>query len=583
TVEHDDIPSDIVTFKDANLEKAIRDALEIPTELLKKEDLAKLKELKYDGSKLAKNKRIADLTGIEYCTSLRLLHLYGNQIRDISALANLTSLTYTALPLNEISDIAALANLTSLTGLHLEDNQISDISVLGNLTNLKSLTLHHNQISDILVLENLTNLTRLSAGNQISDISVLENLTNLQGLTLHYNQISNISTLANLTSLTQLYLYNNQISDISVLSSLTKLTELRLEDNKIGDITPLVENTGISGTIELKGNPLSNTALSTHIPALKERGITVEHDEMPSDIIKMSNASFEVSLRKSIDIPDDILTPANTSPLVDLDLTNAGIVDLDMEALKSLPSLKSVNLTNNPLSSNAVVVQIPELESAGITVDLGTSVAAKVELSAEKLSIPASLASTTDITVTVTDASGRAVKRETVNLSVDQGTIQTPATNNGDGTYTATYAATDVAGEVQITAITSNGKFGLATIKLTETLVSAGKSALEISGNTTPETGEQVSVAITLLSEEGLPLSGQQVELKVSPEEKVAITPDTTKTDKEGKIVVTFTSGKAGVKIVKAVSGGVELASSAAVIFTGDEIAVAETVTAVAT
>ena len=43
-----------------------------------------------------------------------------------------------------------------------------------------------------------------------------------------------------------------------------------------------------------------------------------------------------------------------------------------------------------------------------------------MELSAEKSSMPASLASATDITVTVTDASGRAVKRETVNLSVDQ-------------------------------------------------------------------------------------------------------------------------------------------------------------------
>ena len=122
-------------------------------------------------------------------------------------------------------------------------------------------------------------------------------------------------------------------------------------------------------------------------------------------------------------------------------------MDLDVEALKALPKLKSINLTNNPLSKDAILVQIPELESAGITVDLGTSAAAKVELTAEQSSIPASLASTTDITVTVTGANGRVVKRETVNLSADKGTIQTPATNNGDGTYTATYTATDVAGD----------------------------------------------------------------------------------------------------------------------------------------
>jgi Leucine-rich repeat (LRR) protein len=76
---------------------------------------------------------------------------------------------------------------------------------------------------------------------------------------------------------------------------------------------------------------------------------------------------------------------------VDLDLTNAGIVDLDVEALKAFTNLKNLTLTNNPLSANAVLVQIPELESAGITIDLGTSDSAKVELSSEKPAIPASL------------------------------------------------------------------------------------------------------------------------------------------------------------------------------------------------
>ena len=78
------VPEDVVLFKDANLEKAIRDALGIPTELLKKEDLEKLKELKYDGSKLAENKRIADLTGIENCTSLTSLFLHYNRQITVS-------------------------------------------------------------------------------------------------------------------------------------------------------------------------------------------------------------------------------------------------------------------------------------------------------------------------------------------------------------------------------------------------------------------------------------------------------------------------------------------------------------------
>ena len=44
-----DMPEGVVLFKDANVEKAIRDALGIPIELLKKEDLEKLTELRYEG------------------------------------------------------------------------------------------------------------------------------------------------------------------------------------------------------------------------------------------------------------------------------------------------------------------------------------------------------------------------------------------------------------------------------------------------------------------------------------------------------------------------------------------------------
>jgi len=256
-------------------------------------------------------------------------------------------------------------------------------------------------------IEHCTSLTELDLdNNQVSDISILANLTNLTKLDLYGNEISDITAVSNLTSLTKLYLWENQISDVSPLANLANLTYLWLNSNKITDISPLVENTGISGIIKLQNNPLSNTALSTHIPALKARGITVEYDEAPTDMIKMSDSVLEAALRQAIDIPTDTLTPSNTSAIVDLDLTNTDVVDLDVEALKALASLKSINLTNNPLSANAVLVQIPELESAGITIDLGTSAATKVELSVTESTLPASLATTTDITITVTDVDG---------------------------------------------------------------------------------------------------------------------------------------------------------------------------------
>ena len=80
------MPEGVVLFKGANLEQAIRDALEIPTELLKKEDLEKLTELDYDGRDRGE---IVDLTGIEHCTRLFRLSLFASQISNIDPISNL--------------------------------------------------------------------------------------------------------------------------------------------------------------------------------------------------------------------------------------------------------------------------------------------------------------------------------------------------------------------------------------------------------------------------------------------------------------------------------------------------------------
>ena len=306
-----------VTFADPNLEAAVRDAIAIPTGPIYSSDLSELTYLD------ASEKNITDLTGLEYATSLTSLglaynqigdisplanlislttvDLWFNQITDISPLANLTSLTTLNLVNNQISDVSPLASLSSLTGLWLLDNQISNISPLAGLTNLTGLGLNRNQISDISPLANLTNLTLglWLAHNQISDISPLANLTSLTGLWLADNQISDISPLANLTSLTELYLGSNQVSDISPLANLTSLailelgdngishisslvdltslTELYLWDNQISDIESLVNNPGLSqgDTVDLRNNPLSDTAVNTYIPQLQERGVTV--------------------------------------------------------------------------------------------------------------------------------------------------------------------------------------------------------------------------------------------------------------------------------------------------------------------
>ena len=224
---------------------------------------------------------ISDLSPVSNLTSLKTLYSSCNRISDISPLENLTALTALVLDHNDqISDITVLANCIELEMLIIGSNQIEDISSLSNLTSLTHLDLGINQISDISALSILTSLTWLSLRfNQITDISPLSNLTAIIRLNLNNNQINDISPLSEYTSLEKLYLNNNLINDISPLSNLFALEDIELSNNQVSDISALVANSGIGSgdSVDLYDNPLSEEAISTQIPALRERGVNVRY------------------------------------------------------------------------------------------------------------------------------------------------------------------------------------------------------------------------------------------------------------------------------------------------------------------
>ena len=178
----------------------------------------------------------------------------------------------------DISDLTGVEFASNLEVLTIAHRSVSDLSPLAGLTRLKSLYLGHNVISDLSPLAGLTSLrTLLFYGNKVSDISPLVGLTNLEFLNIAANSISDLSLLAGLTELEYLKIDNNSISDLSPLAGLTKLETLYLLNNSISDLSSLVANTGLGAgdTIFLFGNPLSDTSINTHIPTLRNRGVTV--------------------------------------------------------------------------------------------------------------------------------------------------------------------------------------------------------------------------------------------------------------------------------------------------------------------
>ena len=181
----------IVEMPDPNLKQAVRETLALSNEIpLTQPEMLRLKTLD------ARDRQIADLTGLEYATNLIRITLPDNEISDLTPLARLMRLEYLWFWGNPISDLFPLMNLTALKRIDLAGGQISDISPLANLTQLTSINLRYNHIEDISALTNLNQLTKLRLNsNRIVDVSPLVNLTLLERLEIHNNSITDHSPL----------------------------------------------------------------------------------------------------------------------------------------------------------------------------------------------------------------------------------------------------------------------------------------------------------------------------------------------------------------------------------------------------
>ncbi len=288
-------PADgVVIFPDSNLEAIIREGIGKPTGEIYQYDLEGFTELRASG------KNIKDLAGIEYCTNLRKIILYQNEIRDISPLTHLTTLRDITLIDNQIRDISPLANHTKLERLFIDGNLINYIAPLANLTNLRNLSLAGNRISNVTHLTKLDRLLALNLGsNPISDVSPLSTLTRLTTLSLNNCQIDDITSLGGMVNMREMHLENNEIQDISALSNMSKVYALKLagnritevsplsgltdlvnvwlDNNQVSDISPLVLNEGLNfaSGVYLRNNPLSDASIYECIPELERRQVEV--------------------------------------------------------------------------------------------------------------------------------------------------------------------------------------------------------------------------------------------------------------------------------------------------------------------
>ncbi len=267
---------------------------------------------------------ISDISPVSGLTNLTKLELGKNTISNISALSGLINLTRLTLNYNSLADISAVSGLTNLTWLELQGNRISDLSAVSGLTKLTLLGLWDNTISDlsplistglgrgdmvdvdenplnavslnthILTLQsrgvnvrinkpvnipnrNLRAKIKTTLGKAAGETITRTDMAMLTTLHASFAEISALTGLEYATNLTELSLDDNSISDISPLSGLSNLKDLSLDGNNISDLSPLISNTGLGmgAAVSVIKNPLNAASISTHIPALQSRGVSV--------------------------------------------------------------------------------------------------------------------------------------------------------------------------------------------------------------------------------------------------------------------------------------------------------------------
>lgn len=249
---------------DKNLDAAIKAALPHHKGELTEKALSGLYVLDASG------KGIQSLAGLEKCPNLAEARFAKNQIADLKPLAGLKNLQSLTLSANKVADLAPLKELVALQYLELSDNQIADIGPLTKLKALASLYIGNNRVSDLKPVSELSKLSTLSLPhNKVKDIAPVAKLVRLKVLDLTDNEVESLAPLAKLSDLSLLMLAKNKLTDLGPFPD-----ACQADANGPKRFAPYLR-------LYLADNPLSESAKSEQLAALKKAGVRVEDMKRP--------------------------------------------------------------------------------------------------------------------------------------------------------------------------------------------------------------------------------------------------------------------------------------------------------------
>jgi formylglycine-generating enzyme required for sulfatase activity len=366
-----------ISFSDAGLEAAVRDALQKPTGPLNERDLLSLIVVDAD------RRNVKSIGGLEAAHNLVSLDLEINQLTNFSLPPELTNLSSLDLSVNPLTNVFIPNGMANLAKLIIEGSALTNLDLPTDLTGLESLDLANNQFTRF-DLSHLTGLANLDLGfNHFTDFSLPVGLTNLETLVLQGNLFTNFTVPAESTGLVDINLSENQLARFVLPAGLTNLLSLNLSFNQLTNVTLPSDLRNLT-KLNLNINQLSSLNLSSnlvHLAELRLRANQFTHFTLPAGLPALTLFDLSTNPLSSITLP------AGLNQLTLLRLSENKLTNLTLPA--GMTNLTSLNLSENQLTNLVLPSDLHQLQTLNLGGNQLTS-----------LSLPSGLTNLTGLFVT---------------------------------------------------------------------------------------------------------------------------------------------------------------------------------------
>ena len=322
------------------------------------DDVSKITELNLQGVNEVK---IADLTGLENFSNLRVLNLSGNAVTNADSISGLSSIYNLDLSDNTINEsiLNTVSKLTSLSQLNLSSTQLSgdQLSSLKNLTGLKQLKLSKNNISSLEGISSLTGITTLdiSINKSFTDFKQLTVFTNLTELNVAGTGITTFSgpsgTTVNdgielLTKLERLYAQDNLSMTSAGLNSIFATYK-----NASNETVPYLSNLSVLNlsSVGVSGKrPSISFSNFAKLTTLQELYVASNDITSLSGVAKLENLQV-------LDVSDNKITSTQLQNIIQKTTVNGQSVVKTENTLKA----SKLNFSNNDIIDISVFADYP--------------------------------------------------------------------------------------------------------------------------------------------------------------------------------------------------------------------------------